>query len=151
MSMSLGFSSVSFSDLIDLADSCTSKSPCSIEHIGAPISKVSPSCASIFNLPEDSAVKSKVALSESISAMTSSSSTISPSFFNQEDIVTSFIDSPTAGTIILIISFFILNQLNIFFINSSCSFKCTLRNPVDGDELLFLEISSIFFKLNEDI
>ena len=56
MLMSLGFSSVSFSDLIDLADSCTSKSPCSIEHIGAPISKVSPSCASIFNLPEDSAV-----------------------------------------------------------------------------------------------
>ena len=83
--------------------------------------------------------------------MTSSSSTTSPSFFNQEDMVTSFIDSPTAGTIILIISFFILNQLNIFLINSSCSFKCTLRNPVDGDELLFLENSSIFFKLNEDM
>ena len=95
MSMSLGFSSVSFSDLIDLADSCTSKSPCSIEHIGAPISKVSPSCASIFNLPEDSAVKSKVALSESISAMTSSSSTISPFFFNQEAVSYTHLTLPT--------------------------------------------------------
>ena len=57
-----------------------------------PISSVSPSFASIINFPEDSAVRSKVALSESISAIISSNSTISPSFLCQEEIVTSLID-----------------------------------------------------------
>jgi hypothetical protein len=54
----------------------------------------------IFKTPSLCAVSSNVALSDSSSAITSSSLTVSPSFFNQLAIVTSEIDSPTEGTFI---------------------------------------------------
>src|SRR6185503_2401727 len=75
--------------------------PSSIVATTAPIGKVSPSFAAVFNIPAFSAVSSKVALSDSNSAITSSISTLSPSFFFQLERVTSVIDSPTGGTLIV--------------------------------------------------
>src|SRR5690349_4530275 len=62
------------------------------------------SCATILKIPLASAGNSNVALSDSTSAITSSSVTKSPSFFIQVEIVTSVIDSPTAGTFISLIA-----------------------------------------------
>ena len=59
-----------------------------------------PSAAKISSFPVASAVNSKVALSDSISAITSSKTTKSPDALAQLDIVTSLIDSPTVGTCI---------------------------------------------------
>ena len=69
----------------------------SIEQITAPIGKTSPSLAKVFNTPAFSAVSSKVALSDSSSAIASSMATSCPSFLIQRDKVTSVIDSPTVG------------------------------------------------------
>src|SRR5690606_35868896 len=66
----------------------------------APISSVSPSLATVFKVPDCSAVSSNVALSDSNSAIISSISTKSPSFLTQRDNTTSVIDSPTGGTLI---------------------------------------------------
>ena len=64
----------------------------------APISKSSPSAATYINFPSASAGNSKVALSDSNSQIGSSNLTKSPSSFNQDDSVTSVIDSPITGT-----------------------------------------------------
>src|SRR6201999_507835 len=73
----------------------------SIVATAAPIARVSPSLATVFKIPAFSAVSSKVALSDSSSAITSSICTASPSFFFQLARVTSVIDSPTGGTLIV--------------------------------------------------
>src|SRR5476651_1586601 len=65
----------------------------------APMANTSPSLAMVFKVPAFSAVSSKVALSDSSSAIASSMATASPSFFIQRDSVTSVIDSPTVGTL----------------------------------------------------
>src|SRR5207344_3309460 len=62
------------------------------------------SLATMRRIPLASAGNSNVALSDSTSAITSSSFTKSPSFFNQVEMVTSVIDSPTAGTFISLIA-----------------------------------------------
>src|SRR5512134_2470654 len=72
----------------------------SILQIKPPMGNVSFSLATICKIPVASAGSSKVALSDSTSAITSSSLTKSPSFLSQVEIVTSVIDSPTAGTFI---------------------------------------------------
>ena len=69
-----------------------------ISQMIVPIETVSPWAFVIFNIPACGAVSSKVALSDSSSAMISSIFTTSPSFFNQLAMVTSVIDSPTVGT-----------------------------------------------------
>src|SRR5882724_7921918 len=69
----------------------------------SPIFRVSPSFPTVFKTPAFSAFTSKVAFSLSSSAITSSRSTYSPSFFNHFTSVTSLMDSPTAGTLISII------------------------------------------------
>ena len=89
---SFGFST--FSSVLD--------SPSSILQINAPISSVSPSLATILNVPEASEGNSNVALSDSSSHIISSILTVSPSFFTQVAIVTSVTDSPTDGTFISI-------------------------------------------------
>src|SRR5579863_10061133 len=70
----------------------------SIVQTTAPMGSTSPSLAMVFKTPAFSAVSSKVALSDSSSAMASSMATVSPSFLIQRDRVTSVIDSPTGGT-----------------------------------------------------
>src|SRR3569833_435299 len=75
--------------------------PSSMVATVAPIGRTSPSFADSFKIPAFSAVSSKVALSDSNSAITSSICTVSPSFFFQLDSVTSVIDSPTGGTLIV--------------------------------------------------
>ena len=72
----------------------------SILQIKPPMGSVSFSFATILKIPLASAGNSKVALSDSTSAMTSSSLTKSPSFFIHVESVTSVMDSPTAGTFI---------------------------------------------------
>jgi len=72
----------------------------SILQISPPIGSVVFSCATMRRIPVASAGSSKVALSDSTSAMISSVVTCSPSFLSQVEIVTSVMDSPTAGTFI---------------------------------------------------
>ena len=65
----------------------------------SPMASVSPSLATCFTAPACSALISKVAFSLSNSAITSSLSAHSPSFFSHLTRVTSLILSPTVGTI----------------------------------------------------
>jgi hypothetical protein len=63
-----------------------------------PTFTVSPSATNTSIFPASSALSVSVALSESISAITSSFSTMSPVFFTHRAITTSVIDSPGLGT-----------------------------------------------------
>src|SRR5690606_442182 len=114
--------------------SAAGASPSSIVHTTAPISKVSPSCAMMRRIPAFSAGNSKVALSDSNSAIFSSISTYSPSCFSHWASVTSVIDSPTAGTFIskLMSLIFKTNVVNskLFTTRSFyyCLCKCLINN-----------------------
>src|SRR6218665_85929 len=70
----------------------------SISHISSPMTAVFPACFLMRRMPACGAASSNVALSDSNSAIISSNFTASPSFFFQDAIVTSEMDSPTAGT-----------------------------------------------------
>ena len=72
----------------------------SIVQATSPTPAVSPSLRIIFSFPEFSAIKGKVALSDSISQIVSSTCTKSPSDFSQLPISTSVIDSPGLGILI---------------------------------------------------
>ena len=74
----------------------------SILQTTSPMASVSPSLATCFTIPACSAFTSNVAFSLSSSAITSSLSAKSPSFFSHFTSVTSFMLSPTVGTLISI-------------------------------------------------
>jgi hypothetical protein len=98
--------------------------PSSIRATVAPMANVSPSLAKVFKVQAFSAVSSKVALSDSNSAITSSILTTSPSFFNHDDRVTSVIDSPTGGTLISKLMFVIGYALRV----SGCELQVNIYN-----------------------
>src|SRR4051794_36217791 len=77
----------------------------------APTATVSPSLAAISpSTPADGAGTSMVTLSVSSSTRGSSTATASPAFLNQRPIVASVTDSPSVGTRMSVMIFFLDNQ-----------------------------------------
>ena len=97
----------------------------SIDPTRSPIANVSPSLATCFTRPACSAFISKVAFSLSNSAITSSLSAQSPSFFSHFTRVTSLMLSPTVGTFISIDIYanLIMKQISGKIRGKSCIFK----------------------------
>ena len=135
----------------EISSSVSTSSP-SDDSINTPITSelftISPTFLTIFvKTPFVGATTSNTTLSVSISAMTSSCSTFSPSFFSQFATVPSATDSGKVGDLISIVIFYSKASLTIF----ACCSRCNFIIPTAGAAAAGLLMSLICFLLSSNL